>query len=59
MEKRDFIRLSAATAITAAMPKGLAAQTAAEKPNMIFILCDQRSFGYGQETGFLLDTNPR
>ena len=62
MERRDFIKLSAATTITAALPEAVAAQavptSAAKKPNIIFIICDQRSFGYSKATGYSLDTSP-
>ncbi len=63
MERREFLKLSAMTAMTpmtAAMPEGPQAQaeTAVEKPNIIFIICDQRSYGYSKATGYPLDTSP-
>jgi arylsulfatase A-like enzyme len=59
MERRDFLKLGAMTTVTAAMPDGLHAETATvDKPNIVFIVCDQRTFGYSKATGYPLDTSP-
>src|ERR1700744_2865604 len=58
MERREFIKLSAMSAITAAIPQGVKAEATVEKPNIIFIVCDQRSFGLSKANGYPLDTSP-
>jgi arylsulfatase A-like enzyme len=58
MERRDFLKLSAMTAAATGMPDGIEAETAVDKPNIIFIICDQRCFGYSKATGYKLDTSP-
>ena len=58
MERREFIKLGSMTAVTATMPEALHAEAAVEKPNIIFIIADQRTFGLSKTTGFPLDTSP-
>jgi arylsulfatase A-like enzyme len=62
MERREFLKLSAMTAATTAiastMPGPIEAQATVDKPNIIFIICDQRTYGLSKATGFPLDTSP-
>jgi arylsulfatase A-like enzyme len=60
MERRDFLKLGALTAAGAALPRpNLMAQAiAVDKPNIIFILADQRTYGLSKATGYPLDTSP-
>ncbi len=66
MERREFLKLSAMTAATTAITStasmkaqtGSASQPIIEKPNIIFIICDQRTYGLSKATGFPLDTSP-
>ena len=58
MDRRDFLRLTAMSAATAAFPMRAKAQTPMEKPNLILIIADQRTFGLSKATGFPLDTSP-
>lgn len=58
MERREFLKLSAMTAMTAAMQESAEAETTVDKPNVIFIICDQRCYGYSKATGYPLDTSP-
>ncbi len=50
--------MGAMSAVVAAMPEGIEAEAPVEKPNIIFIVCDQRCFGYSKATGYPLDTSP-
>lgn len=58
MQRREFMKLSAMAAATAALREETVAQSPIDKPNIIFIVCDQLSFGYTRATGFSLDTCP-
>lgn len=58
MERREFIKLGTVAVMTAAMPDGIHAETIVDKPNIIFIIADQRTFGLSKATGFPLDTSP-
>ena len=61
MERRQFLKVSAITAATAALSSSGHSQPAATaigKPNIIFIICDQRSFGLSKATGYPHDTSP-
>ncbi len=64
MERRDFLKLSAMSAASSALyPAQAPGQTApatqtANKPNIIFIIADQRTYGLSKATGYPLDTSP-
>jgi arylsulfatase A-like enzyme len=63
MERRDFLKLSAIGAASAAFHGNVLAEQATQpgtvdKPNIILIVADQRTFGMSKATGFPLDTSP-
>lgn len=66
MKRREFLKLSAMTAATTAIASTMAeaaeiqsaVQSTTDKPNIIFIVCDQRTYGLSKATGFPLDTSP-
>lgn len=59
MERREFLKLGAMTAATAALPETLEAEeTGTGRPNIIFIVADQRHYGLSKATGYPLDTSP-
>ena len=58
MERREFLKLGAMTAATAALPEALSAEETVDRPNVIFIVADQRHYGLSKATGYPLDTSP-
>ena len=58
MKRREFLKLSALTAAGAAVPQDVLAEPTATKPNIIFIIADQRTYGLSKATGYPLDTSP-
>ncbi len=64
MERREFLKLGALAAAAASSPEMLAdARDTAKpaeisKPNIIFIVADQRHYGLSKATGYPLDTSP-
>jgi arylsulfatase A-like enzyme len=67
MERREFLKIGAMTAVVAGVSGAVEAEastihsqadTKVDKPNIIFIVCDQRCYGYSKATGYPLDTSP-
>lgn len=59
MERREFLKLGAMSAATAALPETLEGKgTGIDRPNIIFIVSDQRHYGLSKATGYPLDTSP-
>lgn len=66
LERRKFLKLSAAASVAAALPRGGEAQAPSgavaagkvETPNVVLIIADQRCYGLSKGTGYPLDTSP-
>lgn len=57
MQRRDFMKIAGLTLASQAIPP-VQAEESVEKPNLIFIIADQRHYGLSKATGYPLDTSP-
>jgi hypothetical protein len=55
MDRRDFLRLTAMSAATAALTMRATPEMPIEKPNVILIIARQRTIGLSKDTGFPFD----
>ena len=57
MQRRDFMKIAGLTLASQAIPP-VQAEESVDKPNLIFIVADQRRYGLSKATGYALDTSP-
>jgi arylsulfatase A-like enzyme len=57
MQRRDFMKIAGLTLASQAMPQ-VQGEGKVEKPNLIFIIADQRHYGVSKANGYPLDTSP-
>lgn len=62
MQRRDFMKMAGMTlasqTVRQVQSESTQASSIVEKPNVILIIADQRTYGLSKETGFSLDTSP-
>lgn len=57
MQRREFMKIAGLTVASQAIPQ-VQGEEKVEKPNLIFIIADQRQYGLSKATGYPLDTSP-
>lgn len=57
MQRRDFMKIAGMTLASQAIPVAQGEEQV-EKPNLIFIIADQRHYGLSKATGYPLNTSP-
>lgn len=58
MQRREFLKLGAMAAAASAMSPEARAEEKVDRPNIIFVVADQRHYGLSKATGYPLDTSP-